>query len=158
MPDWKGMNLEDKLGLQNMHVEISSRHNFIVKGDVFVVDPVTESLVIETKQGLSVIIGSFIETVVVLNNKKEVCTGFDLVQVMNEKDEKTSLSQTDISKKKLRLFNWFKNNGIDVTLKNNNIYVFKVAYIEPPYTTDTCFCKNLKMLYNVKKLVNKFST
>ena len=158
MPNWKSMSLDEKLGLQNMYVEITSRQNCISKGNVFAVDPVTESVVIETKLGLDVVVGHFIEKVAVLNKEKEICTGFDLTKIIVNGKDKTLLSQKDILNKKTRLLNWFKNNSIEVQMKKDKIYVFKVAYIEPPYTTDSCYCKNLKMLHNVKKLVKEFST
>ena len=51
-----------------------------------------------------------------------------------------------------------KNNNIDAKLENNKICVFEIAFVEPPYTSDTCSCKNLKVLNSVKKLVEEFST
>lgn len=56
------------------------------------------------------------------------------------------------------MINWLRKNGAYDAEEdgNHSIRVFRDVLIQPPYTSEDCFCENLRALVSIQSSIKRF--
>lgn len=139
--------------LLNKTVEIVTVDGKIHKGKVYVVDPVSESIVTitnsEDRCNVNIYVGHAIKSFKICNHNEQINTDSTNKQYKEDTEE--------LKLKRLNIKSWLIKNLVDVqedglTLKvGDGEYLF----IEPPYDNEHCYCSNTIILQRLREILNK---
>lgn len=70
----------------------------------------------------------------------------------------SSQPTNQLDERKHALINWLRKNGAYDAEEdgNHSIRVFRDVLIQPPYTSEDCFCENLRALVSIQSSIKRF--
>lgn len=116
-------------------------------GFIYVIDPVSQSVVLvnETGNSLDIILYNAIISINVVEEPKMIF----------HRDSRVEDSTGNVEEKKLKLKQWLSDNYVDVKEDGRVLRVGSHIIIEPPYTIDQCYCSNTVILERIQSIINR---
>lgn len=151
MQDWKLLKANEKFSFIKKYVQINVQEGLKFKGLVFTVDPVSESIVLQSGEKVSIINGKKIESISLIAKSIDEEPTVDLHDLITPKPHSLSESELEVNKEKL--LSWLKRNKLNVSLEGKNIKVEDYVTILPPYTAESCMASNEIILQRIQSII-----
>lgn len=130
-------------------VEVETIENKILSGTVYVVDPLSKTVVLVNKSGerykVDLLLHHALKSLKVIVG----ATGCSLPNFTPSTEE-----TQELEKKKSKLKTWLTANLIDVEENGPILYFKDKVMIEPPYGIEQCYCSNTIILDRLHKIMN----
>ncbi|XP_022912245.2 gem-associated protein 6-like [Onthophagus taurus] len=135
--------------LTGKYVSISTLDNDVHNGAVYVIDPISKTIVLtqikDNKKILKIVMFHALKTFKLTPD----------AEVVRDTFIEEPLFERDIEERRIRLKNWFIKNLIDVTEDGKLLRIRDDFSIGPPYTISQCVSNNAIILERMIQLIER---
>lgn len=138
--------MKDAIGKK---VIIKTVDNRIHEGFIYVIDPISKTVVLTNETGSSVdlILHHGISKIDVIEGIKKVFTY-----------PPKSTTAVNVEEKKQTLKKWLIDNHVDVIEDGEMLKIGDHITIEPPYSINQCYCSNTVILERIQSIIKRMPT